>query len=254
MKRFLKQLIYGVFYLSVFAGIGFAVYYYFLVPKPTCFDGIKNQNEEFVDCGGVCESCELKTLSLINGEAKVFSAGKYKSNVLVRIENPSSNYFLRNFDYEFGVFSNLGTKLFSISKKSSILPEEKKYIVVSGIDADYRDVGKVVFKPINQNWEPVSNLARYDFKTNGLKVGISGGYTEIEGELENVSSLNFSSIRATAVIFDKNGAVLNGGTTELNEIKAFGKTPFKIYLPSLPEITAKMDSTKTKVFYEIIKN
>jgi hypothetical protein len=254
MKRFLKQLVYGILYLSVFSGIGIAVYYNFFIPEQTCFDNIKNQNEEALDCGGVCESCELKTLNLISGEAKAFSAGKLKSNILVRIENPSSNYFLQNFDYEFGVFSGLGPKLFSINNKSSILPKEVKYIVVSGIDTDYHDIGKVVFKPVNQNWEPVSKLANYDFKTNGLKVGISGGYTEVEGEFENVSSLNFSSIRATAVIFTKAGTVLNGGTTELNGIKAFGKTPFKIYLPYLPEITAKMDTAKTKVFYEIIKN
>ncbi len=254
MKRFLKQLVYGIFYLSAFVGMGFVIYYWFFIPKQTCFDGIKNQNEEAIDCGGVCESCELKTLNLISGEVKVFSAGKYKSNILVRIENPSSNYFLRNFSYEFNIFSSLGTKLASINKESSILPKEVKYLVVSGIDYDYHDIEKVVFKLINQNWEPVSNLARYDFKTDGIKVGISGRYTEIEGEFENASSLNFSSIRVIGVIFDKAGVVLNGGTTELNEIKAFGKTPFKIYLPSLPEITAKMDSTKTKVFYEIIKN
>lgn len=254
MNRFLKQLIYGIFYLSIFAGIGFAVYYYFLIPKQTCFDNLKNQNEEAVDCGGVCESCELKTLSLINDEGKVFSAGKLKSNILVRIENPSSNYFLRNFDYEFNVFSNLGTKLFTIDKKSSILPKEMKYLVVSGIDADYRDVGKIVFKPLNQNWEPVSKLTGYDFKTDGLRVGFSGGYTEVSGEFVNDSSFNFSSILATAVIFDRKGGVLNGGTTELNEIKAFTKTPFTIYLPYSSEITTKVDLAKTKVSYEIIKN
>ncbi len=29
---------------------------------PSCFDGIKNQNEEDVDCGGVCSSCETSRL------------------------------------------------------------------------------------------------------------------------------------------------------------------------------------------------
>ena len=26
-------------------------------PEETCFDGIKNQNEEGIDCGGVCKPC-----------------------------------------------------------------------------------------------------------------------------------------------------------------------------------------------------
>ncbi|MBI2656129.1 hypothetical protein HYX03_00130 [Candidatus Woesearchaeota archaeon] len=30
--------------------------------KETCIDGIKNQNEEGIDCGGVCKACEIQAL------------------------------------------------------------------------------------------------------------------------------------------------------------------------------------------------
>ncbi len=30
--------------------------------KETCFDGIKNQNEERIDCGGICKACEIQAL------------------------------------------------------------------------------------------------------------------------------------------------------------------------------------------------
>ena len=32
---------------------------------PNCFDGMKNQNEESIDCGGVCKSCEIKKFAKI---------------------------------------------------------------------------------------------------------------------------------------------------------------------------------------------
>ena len=34
--------------------------YYFLKPEPSCFDGILNQSEVKMDCGGSCQACKLK--------------------------------------------------------------------------------------------------------------------------------------------------------------------------------------------------
>ena len=34
--------------------------FYVVSVKPTCFDSIKNQNEEGIDCGGICQPCEKK--------------------------------------------------------------------------------------------------------------------------------------------------------------------------------------------------
>jgi hypothetical protein len=36
----------------------------------TCFDGIKNQNETGVDCGGICKLCEPKNESSITSESQ----------------------------------------------------------------------------------------------------------------------------------------------------------------------------------------
>ena len=30
----------------------------------TCFDGLKNQNEKDVDCGGICDPCDSKYNSI----------------------------------------------------------------------------------------------------------------------------------------------------------------------------------------------
>lgn len=254
MYRRLKQLIYGLFYLLVFTGISVGIYFYYLIPKPTCFDNIKNQNEENADCGGLCVSCELKTLNLINGEVQVFSAGKFKSTILVKIKNPSSNYFLRKFGYKFDVFSKLGTRLAAIEGKSSVLPVETKYLVVPGINYDYQDILKVVFKTLDQNWEPAGNSPRYSFKTENLKTEVSGGYIQVKGELVNDSAFSASSIVVAAIIYGKSGDILNGSTGEINSVAAFSKNPFKIYLPALAYSVNNFDSVKTEVFYEVIEN
>ncbi|MAG91220.1 hypothetical protein CMO83_03985 [Candidatus Woesearchaeota archaeon] len=56
------QVIYGL--ETAFAGDIF-----FVIKEPTCFDSIKNQDEEKTDCGGICEPCKNayeKTFSLLS--------------------------------------------------------------------------------------------------------------------------------------------------------------------------------------------
>jgi hypothetical protein len=52
-KNLRKRWIIGLLYLVFFSLVVFFFYSVFKT-KETCFDGLKNQNEEDVDCGGVC--------------------------------------------------------------------------------------------------------------------------------------------------------------------------------------------------------
>jgi len=65
-----KRIIIIVVYLLLLALVVFGVYS-FLKAEETCLDGVKNQNEEEIDCGGVCKKCDkVKALDL-----KVISYG-----------------------------------------------------------------------------------------------------------------------------------------------------------------------------------
>ena len=49
LKLINNYIMYDILYDSIF--------YIFLALKATCKDGIKNQNEEEIDCGGPCPAC-----------------------------------------------------------------------------------------------------------------------------------------------------------------------------------------------------
>ena len=53
-----KQFFYGIIYLVIFGLIGAGIYFALTSKEATCFDGIQNQNEEGVDCGGSCNTCK----------------------------------------------------------------------------------------------------------------------------------------------------------------------------------------------------
>ena len=83
MQRRIKKIVYGVFWNALLLGIVILVYITWLVPKPSCTDGIQNQNETGVDCGGSCTACSLKHLEQMRvvqpPEIFSLSSGKARS-------------------------------------------------------------------------------------------------------------------------------------------------------------------------------
>ena len=55
-QRLTKQIVIGTVYLVLLLVVGLLLWS-IRGPEGTCSDGIKNQNEEDVDCGGSCASC-----------------------------------------------------------------------------------------------------------------------------------------------------------------------------------------------------
>ena len=87
-KRFGKQILYLISYLTVIFLIFLSIYLIWFKPTPACNDNSQNQGETGVDCGGPCEPCEIKTLSLVEVSfVKYFPAGE-KTILLAEIKIP----------------------------------------------------------------------------------------------------------------------------------------------------------------------
>jgi hypothetical protein len=90
-ERFFKQIVFSTLTIIAFFFIGL-ITFQILKPKPSCFDGIRNNNEIETDCGGKCQSCEIKTLTKLEytGEAYHFLQ-KDKYFVYAKITNLNSD-------------------------------------------------------------------------------------------------------------------------------------------------------------------
>lgn len=250
MRRFFKQLIYGLFYLLILALVAGGVYYFYFIPEQSCFDNIQNQDETGVDCGGQCLDCELRNLTLRIDEPLKFEAGEFKSTILAKISNPSSNYGLNDFEYEFQIFSSFGTILTTFHGRSYILPSESKYLIAPAVDVDSRDIGKTVLNVPLQNWRPKADLPVYSLRFKNIETVPLSKTVQVAGNLVNDSSSIFSSIILTGIIFGSNGEVLNASSTKVDGISAFSEAPFTIFFPNLKNV-AEVNRNTTEVFYEV---
>ncbi|HEY4496883.1 MAG TPA: hypothetical protein VI432_01915 [Candidatus Paceibacterota bacterium] len=250
MKRFLKQFLYGLLYLSILTLIGFGVYVLFFIEKPTCFDNIQNQLETDVDCGpevgisatgpftpGGCLPCEIKTITLFTDEPRIFPVGPESSSIIVGVENKSFNYGLKEFDYSIEVISKLGTRLALFERSSYIAPQEKKYLIISNLNLDARDIASanLIFDKNKLNWLPPSSLSeKPNLEISDVSISGDGDeFKKIEGILTNNSSNNFNRIILAAFIYGNDNDILSVSTTELRTIKAFENYAFTIFLPDV---------------------
>lgn len=257
MPRLLKQFIYGSIYLFIVGVLGLGIYNHYFVSTPSCSDGIKNQQESDIDCGGPhCLQCELKHLTLKIDKPTFFDAGQFKTTAVVKITDPSFDYGSRNFNYEFQVINKLGGAIATrpgLSGTSYISVGESKYLVVPAIDIDPRDVGRVVINIPNPTWELKENLPHYSLSFESLKLSINNKSPQVSGMLNNSSASIYDTISVIGVLFDKSGNPISASTTELNNIQTFSKTPFTIFYPAMNNVSGiDTNSLSNKWFsYEV---
>jgi hypothetical protein len=235
-------------YLVIFSLVIFGIYSIFK-PKPNCFDGVKNQNEEGVDCGGVCAK---KCAAVIQAQDLVVEkigivpagiAGKY--DFYAQILNPNAVYGSKNFSYSISFKDSSGAITASKNGSSYILPGERKFIVENNLDVPTAET--LGFKINNSDWiEFASYYQRPDINViNKTYDEISGGteFAEAKGLLKNNSPFDFDTIVIRIILKDDAGNVLALNSTEMNTVNSGEQRDFRIAWPnSFPGKVASMEA------------
>lgn len=85
-----RQLLYALVILVIFGAGGVFVYFSFIYTPPSCFDGIQNQGEEGVDCGGPCvRMCAAPNVTALWARSVEALPGVYHAVSLIR--NPDTS-------------------------------------------------------------------------------------------------------------------------------------------------------------------
>ena len=249
-KRIIISSIYSGIVLLIALGI-----YVKHRPVPTCSDGIKNQNEENVDCGGVCAvPCSPNAQNLVIGKMGVVPsgiAGKY--DFYVRITNPNATFGDKNFYYKLDFKDAQGKIITTRNGSSYILPGEQKYIVESNIDASEKPTA-FNFNISSSDWvEFNSYYEAPDIQVvNKNYSEISGGvgFSEASGLLKNKSPYDFDLIKIEIILTDNNGNVLALNSTQMNTVISGEQRDFNVAWPnSFPGTVGNMETqTEVNVF------
>jgi hypothetical protein len=236
-KNIQKRLIIGFIYLIFFLAVFWFLYSLF-APKPTCTDGIKNQNEEDVDCGGICAlKCEKNIAKeFIIGETGLVessSVGEYDFYGLV--SNPNNVFGSKSFSYQIKFKDENGAIIAEKQGSSFILPGDKKYIIVNNIKLD-RSPTSIDFSVSDSQWVELDDLyEKPDLKVankNYAEIGSGIGFSQVSGLLQNRSPFDFALIRIKVILRDPTGKIIALNATEMRTVNAGEDRDYRVFWPN----------------------
>lgn len=225
-----RSIIVGI-YILIF-GVVSSLIYYIIKPAPTCTDGIKNQSEAGIDCGGVCPTCKKEIIAqeLQIKEKYFVYANKDQFDVMASITNVNDKYGAVKFDYEFQLVDQAGNVLDKRAGKSFILPDESKYIVELNLKSAINPY-TVKFEIKNVEWDEFLEYAE-----PRLSIYQKNYYEEFEknitsGLLRNESHFDFNFIELVIVLRNEKGNPIALGKSEMRTIKSQEERDFKLIWP-----------------------
>ena len=219
--RIIKQLIILLIFLSILAGIGFLIYW-FNRPAPTCFDGVQNQEEEGVDCGGSCQSCEisaLKDLEVLETQALRVKNDFY--DLAARIKNPNQNYGSGKIVYRFKLYDSDNNLINEREGATYILPNQNKYLIVSKVESP-RPIGKIELLFDQFEWQKLQDYQPPQLIVTRKEYSSSKpdepGFSRASGLVINKTNFDFELIDIDVLLFNSNHQIIGLNTTEIQAL------------------------------------
>lgn len=231
MPRFAKQLL---ILLILFSIIGGALYLVYVLKKePTCSDGIQNQNEEGIDCGGICPlSCLEKRAQPLNVEQiKLIKVKDFDYDLLVELSNPNFDFGASRIDYtiEFTIAFDTFTKL----GVAYIAPGDTRYIIESPLTS-YSEISDVKFEIDKVIWtEPKIFLDMTPdqlFTVRNMSFDREG--SKLSAILFNNSDFNFDSVDINVILFSDSGITWIN-KTQIKTFLARETRHFEVFWPDI---------------------
>lgn len=222
----------------------------FFSKKATCTDGIKNQNEVGVDCGGPCTNlCRAEYVNIESNQilwvrtVKVLSSGTY--NLLAYVENPNVSAGAYDVPYYFKIYDKDNVLLFEGSGKTYIPPSKNFAVFEDGIDIRDKIPARISFEFSKEAvWQ---NMENRELGIVSLSRTISKEDTNprVDAVLKNKTLQSIKDIEVIAVLYDSDDNAIAFSKSKIDSLgkeesqdviftwpEPFGKKVYKIEIIS----------------------
>ncbi|MEK7513065.1 MAG: hypothetical protein AAB601_02600 [Patescibacteria group bacterium] len=253
MTRATKKLVYGIVWgfvaLIVVAGIFFAAR-----PSPTCTDGIKNQDEQDVDCGGPCELCEIKQLNPVRvlRPAAAFSTPTGAVTIVALVLNPNAGYVAARVPYRFVLYDENGSVVETIAGDDRLFASEARYLYAGDVRTSSDRLARVELVIGDAQWKPRREILRPDVEIlSGAETVVRDAALFVRGIVRNQSTLPAERIRVTAMLLDRSGNELFPGQGWVTNLLGTSEAPFTIQFQSDESLALRVDPAATRLFVAV---
>lgn len=199
---------------------------------PSCTDGLKNQGEQGIDCGGPCSLlCKANALDLIIHWQRAFKVKEGIYNVLAYIENPNLDSGVRDIPYTFKLYDEENLVIFEKRGHTFVPPKKVFGIFESNINTGTRVPARTFFEfPAVPVWtKDISPEVPLTF-SNEILSG-NDDKPRLTAVLENPGLNPVYNIEVVAVIYDLKNNALASSRTIVDSVVKGGSTPLVFTWP-----------------------
>ena len=212
----------------------FIIFYPIIFKKPTCTDGKQNGSESGVDCGGTCSlMCKKDVAYLFFLWSRAFNVAGSNYNLVAYVENQNKNSAVEQASYEFRVYDK-NNHLLGIRKGVTYIPPSKRFpIFEPRFDSATSKVKSVVFEFTGSLvWVKKENtIDKLPVYIDNMKLGDDKENPILEARMRNESVNNLPAFDAIAILYNKDGNVINASKTYKNGLQSGGSLPLYFTWP-----------------------
>jgi len=223
-RRTTKQFIIALIFFFILFGFGFLVYY-LSQPAPSCSDGIQNQSEEGIDCGGPCLPCQLvyiKDIEVLWTKAMASQGDFY--DLAAQIKNPNQNYGSGQVPYQFELYDFNGNLIVQYPGLTFILPNQTKYLIqlkkqsIIGRPSQIKlSFGEIKWEKLEDYQPPQLFIQQKEYR---LLTSQELGFSQVRGVLINKTNFDFNKISLDILLLDSSRQLLAVNATEIGALSA----------------------------------
>lgn len=236
LTRDTKRLTIIAVYCLIFFVLGTGGYLAFK-PQPTCFDGRQNQNEEGIDCGGICAlACMEEVIGndLLVKEITFIQTGEGRYDIVARIFNPNNDIGAARFRYALLLKDASGKEVARVAGSNFILPQETKSLLALNLESTVQPT-KAVIELSDFEWQ---RLRGYQAKPE-LNI-YSKRYVEhpdetvfgaVTATLVNDSVYDFRTVQLKVILRDAKGNPLAANQSNMQTVTVGREQDIRIVFP-----------------------
>ncbi len=253
--RELKQIAYA----GIILGFIVSIFWLLSGARPakiaTCNDGIKNQQEEQVDCGGPCMAC-AHTHQITFGEKIIFphlSIGK--TSFYFQLINQSDVLWAENLKYRLDIYNKNDIKIDSIYGALSVppasitdkglVPGTARDIIVAA-DISPIDVARINVIIIENNWREARTYIDARISVIEARVVEGPGRVITRGVIRNNSNIKQEEVIVGIIFRQAGGETIGVSQTIINDISPLATSDFEIFWRN--DTGRAIDVNKSEIF------
>ena len=236
-----RKLFYGMTTFVLLALVVGVPLFLFLRKAPTCNDGVKNQNEKGIDCGGVCTRlCASDIVNPIVLWQRAFMVTPGVYNVVAYIQNPNVLAKVDKVGYVFRLYDSENVLIGERSGTTFIPANQTFTVFEAGIRAGARAPARTSFVFTDTlTWS--QNDASYKpplLLTENISLTNESVSPRIDAVIQNKSLQPVANLEATAIVYDADDNAMAASRTIVQNLASGGIAPVIFTWPSAFSSTA----------------